>query len=270
MAGQAVFATRHGGSMADIETQIEGRVFVITINRPDARNAVSPEVAEGLDAAITQLEETDELWVGILTSSDDRAFSAGADLKVVSQGRFQDMFTPEGGFAGITKRDRTKPIIAAVNGDALAGGCEIALACDLIVAAEHARFGLPEVRRSLVAAAGGLFRLPARIPENVAMEMILTGLPISAKRAYELGLVNRVVPTEEVMDAAFELAGAIIEAAPIAVRESRRVVIDCMRKAEEDGWDHSNRAMARVSGTEDFMEGPRAFVEKRPPEWKAR
>lgn len=256
--------------MAEVETQPDGRTLVITINRPEARNAVSPEVAQGIENAITELESTDGLWVGILTSSDERAFSAGADLKVVSQGRFQDMFTVDGGFAGIVKRDRSKPLIAAVNGDALAGGCEIALACDLIVAAEHARFGLPEVRRSLVAAAGGLFRLPARIPENLAMEMILTGLPISAKRAYEIGLVNRVVPTENVMEAAFELAGAIIEAAPLAVRESRRVVIDAMRKYEEEGWDHSSRAMARVSSTEDFMEGPRAFVEKRPPEWKAR
>lgn len=256
--------------MPEVETRPDGRVLVITINRPEARNAVSPEVAQGLEAAVNELESSDDLWVGILTSSDERAFSAGADLKVVSQGRFQDMFTSEGGFAGIVKRERSKPLIAAVNGDALAGGFEIALSCDLIVAAEHARFGLPEVRRSLVAAAGGLFRLPARVPENVAMEMILTGLPISAIRAYELGLVNRVVPTEGVMDAAFELAGAIAEAAPLAVRESRQVVIDSLRHMEEAGWDHSSRAMARVSSSEDFMEGPRAFIEKRPPEWKAR
>lgn len=256
--------------MAEVETKVDGRTLIITLNRPEARNAVSPEVAQGLEAALIELETSDDLWIGILTSSDDRAFCAGADLKVVSQGKFQEIFTSEGGFAGITKRERSKPLIAAVNGDALAGGCEIALSCDLIVASEHARFGLPEVRRSLVAAAGGLFRLPARIPETIAMEMILTGLPISATRGYDLGLVNRVVPTDQVMEAAFEIAGAILEAAPLAVRESRRVVVDSLRRDEEEGWDHSSRAMARVSSSQDFMEGPRAFIEKRPPNWQAK
>lgn len=256
--------------MAEVETRAEGRVLVITINRPEARNAVSPEVAQGLEAALTELETTDDLWVGILTSSSEKAFSAGADLSVIARGGFQDIFTPEGGFAGFVKRHRNKPVIAAVNGDALAGGCEIALACDLILAADHARFGVPEVRRGLIAAAGALFRLPSRIPENIAMEMILTGLPITAQRAYELGLVNRVVPLDELMDASMEMANSIIEAAPLATRESRRVVLETLRKVEEDGWDHSSRSMAKVASTEDFAEGPRAFFEKRDPQWKAK
>jgi enoyl-CoA hydratase len=257
--------------MALVEVETDGKIRVFTINRPEQRNAISPEVSKELDAAIAEFEADDEVWVGIVTGAGDKAFSAGADLKAVASGRMQEIWTSEGGFAGITKRRRTKPLIAAVNGDALAGGCEIALACDLIVAAEHARFGLPEVRRSLVAAAGGLFRLPRRIPLNVAMEMILTGLPISARRAYELGLVNRVVPSEHLMAAAYELANAILECAPIAVRESRKVVLEALTAEEEDhGWELSARATATVVTTEDFLEGPRAFIEKREPVWKGR
>lgn len=257
--------------MALVEVNTEGRIRVITINRPDQRNAISPEVSQELDRAMEEFEADEEAWVGIVTGAGDKAFSAGADLKAIAGGRMQEIWTSEGGFAGITKRRRSKPLIAAVNGDALAGGCEIALACDLIVAAEHARFGLPEVRRSLVAAAGGLFRLPRRIPLNVAMEMILTGLPISARRAYELGLVNRVVPADRLMSAAYEMAEAILECAPIAVRESRRVVLESLTASEEDrGWDLSARATAAVVTTEDFLEGPRAFVEKRDPVWKGR
>lgn len=257
--------------MALVETATEGRVRILTINRPDQRNAISPEVSAELDAAISDFEKAEDVWVGIITGAGDKAFSAGADLKAIAAGRMQEIWTAEGGFAGITKRTRTKPMIAAVNGDALAGGCEIVLACDLIVAAEHARFGLPEVRRSLIAAAGGLFRLPRRLPLSVAMEMILTGLPISARRAYELGLVNRVVPADQVMPAALELAAAIVECAPIAVRESRRVVVESLLASEEDrGWELSARATAAVVSTEDFLEGPRAFVEKREPQWKGR
>ncbi|MER3395471.1 MAG: enoyl-CoA hydratase [Acidimicrobiia bacterium] len=257
--------------MALVESSTEGRIRIVTINRPDQRNAISPEVSTQLEAAISEFEKDNDVWVGIITGAGDKAFSAGADLKAIAAGRMQEIWTAEGGFAGITKRSRTKPIIAAVNGDALAGGCEIALACDLIVAAEHARFGLPEVRRSLIAAAGGLFRLPRRLPLSVAMEMILTGLPISARRAYELGLVNRVVPADQVMSAAMELAGAIAECAPVAVRESRRVVVESLLASEEDrGWELSARATATVVGTEDFLEGPRAFVEKREPRWKGR
>ncbi len=257
--------------MALVETSTEERVRVITINRPEQRNAISPEVSAELDAAFSEFEQDEDVWVAILTGAGEKAFSAGADLKAIAAGRMQEIWTADGGFAGITKRSRSKPVIAAVNGDALAGGCEIALACDLIVAAEHARFGLPEVRRSLVAAAGGLFRLPRRLPLGVAMEMILTGLPISARRAYELGMVNRVVPLDQLMPTAFELAGAIIECAPIAVRESRRVVLESLLASEEErGWDLSARATATVVSTEDFLEGPRAFVEKREPQWKGR
>lgn len=257
--------------MSLVETSTEGRIRILTINRPDQRNAISPEVSQELDRAIGDFEKDDDVWVGILTGAGDKAFSAGADLKAIAAGRMHEIWTADGGFAGITKRKRLKPVIAAVNGDALAGGCEIALACDLAVAAEHARFGLPEVRRSLVAAAGGLFRLPRRVPVGVAMEMILTGLPISARRAYDLGLINRVVPSDQLMTTAFELAGAIVECAPIAVRESRRVVVESLLAAEEErGWELSARATATVVGTEDFMEGPKAFVEKREPQWKGR
>jgi enoyl-CoA hydratase len=253
--------------MVDYEKR--GRVAVLTINRPEARNAVNGAVASGMEAAIDRLEEDDEVWVGIVTGTGP-VFSAGADLKAIASGDAAALNTERGGFAGIAKRERTKPIIAAVDGPALAGGTEIVLSCDMVVASSNARFGIPEVKRSLVAGAGGLFRLPRVLPRNIAMELALTGDPIDAERAYQLGMVNELVEPGTVVDAAIALAERICANAPVAVRESRRVVIEAAQVDEATGWKLTNAAFGNVVKTEDFAEGPRAFIEKRAPEWKGR
>jgi enoyl-CoA hydratase len=252
--------------MATIEYTTEGHVAVITINRPEARNAVNGEVARGIEEAIDKLEEDDSLWLGILTGVPP-VFSAGADLKEINAGRAGDLQTKRGGFAGITRRERTKPIIAAVDGPALAGGTEITLACDLIVASTSAQFGIPEVKRCLVAAGGGLFRLPRKLPFNIAMELTLTGDPINAERAHHFGLVNVLCEPGEALDKARELAARIEANAPVAVRESRRVVYEAMNQDEEAGWSLSAKAMAVAMSSEDMKEGLTAFIEKRAPNW---
>lgn len=246
-----------------------GHAAVITIRRPEARNAVSAEVAQGMEAALDRLEEEPDLWVGVVTG-DGPVFSAGADLKAIAAGRGADLSTERGGFGGITRRERTKPVIAAVDGPALAGGCEIALACDLIVASGAASFGLPEVKRSLVAAAGGLFRLPRALPPKVAMQVVLTGDPIPAERAHALGMVSELVEPGQALDAALALAERITANAPLAVRESRKVVLAAATADDDELWRMSRDGMAAVQRTEDFAEGPRAFIEKRPPVWKGR
>lgn len=252
-----------------IEMDIDDRVALITINRPDARNAVNGEVANGIESAIDRLEDDDDLWVGILTGAGP-VFSAGADLKAIASGEAASLITQRGGFAGLVQRERAKPLIAAVDGPALAGGCELALACDLIVASSEAKFGIPEVKRSLVAAAGGLFRLHRKLPVNVALELAMTGEPIDAERAHHFGLVSRVVEPGEAVTGARELAATICANAPLAVRESRKVMLATLGLDEETGWKLSGQAMARVMSSEDFAEGPRAFIEKREPEWKGR
>lgn len=255
--------------MATIEYTTEGHRALITINRPEARNAVNGDVASGIEEAIDRFEADDSLWVGILTGVPP-VFSAGADLKEINAGRAAALNTERGGFAGITRRDRTKPIVAAVDGPALAGGTEIALACDLIVASANATFGVPEVKRSLAAAAGGLFRLPRKLPFNVAMEMVLTGDPIDAARAHQLGLVNVLCEAGEALDKARELAGRIEANAPVAVRASRQVVLAAMTEDEDTGWRLSAEAMAKAMSSEDSKEGLVAFIEKRPPQWTGR
>jgi enoyl-CoA hydratase len=252
-----------------IDYEQRGRVAVLTINRPEARNAVNGDVASGLEAAIDRVEEDPETWVAVLTGTGT-VFSAGADLKAIATGQAAALNTSKGGFAGIARRERTKPIIAAVNGPALAGGCEIVLSCDLVVAASEATFGIPEVKRSLVAGAGGLFRLPRAVPRAIAMELALTGDPISAQRAYDLGFVNEVVAADQVVDAAVALAERICANAPVAVRESRKVVLEGTMADDETAWRLTNEAFGRVVQTEDFAEGPKAFIEKRPPAWKGR
>jgi enoyl-CoA hydratase len=253
-----------------IDVEERGHVAVLTINRPEARNAVNGDVANGLEAAIDRVEESDDLWVAVLTGAGT-TFSAGADLKAIASGQAGSLQTKRGGFAGFVRRERTKPVIAAVDGPALAGGCEIVLACDLVVASTNARFGVPEVKRSLAAAAGGLFRLPQMLPPRVAMELVLTGDPIEADRAHQLGMVNRLVDPGKAVDAAVELAEAICANAPLAVRESRKVVLASLAHHNEDElWNMSIAAMANLAQTEDFAEGPRAFIEKRAPEWKGR
>jgi enoyl-CoA hydratase len=197
-------------------------------------------------------------------------FSAGADLKAIASGQAADLQTKRGGFGGIAARQRTKPLIAAVDGPALAGGTEIVLSCDLVVASTNARFGIPEVKRSLVAAAGGLFRLPRALPRNIAMELALTGDPIDAERAHHFGLVNELVEPGKALEAALALAERVTVNAPIAVRESRRVLLDGMLADDDTAWKITFDAMAKAMATEDFAEGPRAFIEKRAPEWKGR
>eukprot|EP01012_Entosiphon_sulcatum_P035147 TRINITY_DN4460_c0_g1_i1.p2 TRINITY_DN4460_c0_g1~~TRINITY_DN4460_c0_g1_i1.p2 ORF type:complete len:267 (-),score=54.13 TRINITY_DN4460_c0_g1_i1:73-846(-) len=245
-----------------VEFEARGHIAIISFNRPEQRNAVNAGVATAMEAAIKRFEADDELWVGVLTGKG-KVFCAGADLKALGSG----LETPEGGFAGLVRRKRSKPLIAAVDGPALAGGLEVALSCDMIVASEAAQFGLPEVKRSLVAAAGGVFRLPRRVPYQVAMEMVLTGDPIPVQRAYTLGLVNEVVPAGKALEAAIKLAERIIENAPLAVRESRAIVVEAPYITEETGWKMSKQAFSNVANSPDFFEGPRAFAEKRKPKW---
>jgi len=252
-----------------VDYRQEGRVAVLTINRPEARNAVNGDVARGMEEAIDRLEGDDDTWIGVV-AGEGPVFSAGADLKAIASGQAADLQTKRGGFGGITARERTKPLIAAVDGPALAGGCEIVLSCDLVVASTNARFGIPEVKRSLVAAAGGLFRLPRAVPRNVAMELALTGDPIDAERAHAFGLVNELVEPGKALEAALALAERINANAPVAVRQSRRVVVEGMLADDDTAWKVTGDAMAKAMSTEDFAEGPRAFIEKRPPEWKGR
>jgi enoyl-CoA hydratase len=253
--------------MVDYET--DGRIAILTINRPDARNAVNGEVAAGMEAAIDRLEDDPEVWIGVLTGAGP-VFSAGADLKAIASGQAAALATERGGFAGIVARQRTKPLIAACDGPALAGGTEIVLSCDLVVASTAARFGVPEVKRSLVAAAGGLFRLQRVLPRNIATEMVLTGDPISAERAHHFGMVNELCEPGEALATALALAQRLAVNAPLAVRESLAVMRQAEGLADDEALRLSGQAMGRLARTEDFAEGPRAFIEKRPPQWKGR
>jgi enoyl-CoA hydratase len=252
-----------------ISYRVTGHTAVIRLNRPEVRNAVNAPMARAIEAAWDRVEEDPEVWTAVLTATG-AAFCAGIDLNSVASGGFRDVATERGGFAGLVQRSRTKPLIAAVEGPALAGGCELVLTCDLVVASETARFGIPEVKRSLLAGAGGLIRLPRRLPRNIAMQMALTGEPISAARAAEFGLVNELVPAGQAFDRAFALAEQINANAPLAVRASRTALLECLEAPEEEGWRISWRAAKSLFDTEDFREGPRAFLEKRPPQWKAK
>ena len=249
---------------------IEPHIALVTINRPEARNAVNGAVAEGLEAAVERIEADPDLWAAILTGAGPIAFCAGADLKDVSNGRGHTLATKNGGFGGFVRAKRTKLWIAAAQGHALAGGLELLLSCDLSVVADTANFGLPEVKRSLVAGAGGVFRLPRALPRALALEMIATGDPIPAARAFHYGLVNAMVPADKVIETALALARRVAVNAPAAVRESLAVARQAYDLAESALWDMCGEAGRRVRETEDFQEGPRAFVEKRPPNWTGR
>ncbi len=257
-----------------VEYEKRGRVGVITLNRPEARNAINGDVASAFEAALDALEGDDDVWVGVLranTAGQERpVFCAGADLKAINSGQAGSLNTPRGGFAGFVYRERKKPIIAAVDGRATAGGCEIVLSTDLVVASTRSAFGLAEVLRNLVAGAGGLFRLPQLIGKNAAMEVILTGQPLTAQRAYELGMVNRLVEPADVETEAMALAERICGAAPLAVWESRKVVNASMYESEETLISMTNKAFGAILASEDTKEGLTAFIEKRPPNWKGR
>lgn len=248
----------------------DDRVAVITIDRPDQRNAIDGPTGRALASAFDAAEQDENVWAVVLTGTGDKAFCAGADLRAAATGEGADGLFTEAGFAGITSREFPKPLIAAVNGSALAGGFEIVLACDLVVAAEHATFGLPEVRWGIVAGAGGLVRLPRRAPLAVTMELVMTGDQIDARRALELGLVNRVVPAGHDVEEALALAQRICTRAPLAVRASKRVARRSAETSERDAWDLNTEVVNEVMRSDDAREGPRAFAEKRAPRWVAR
>ena len=254
--------------MADeVLRERRGHIEILTINRPEARNAINRATALALSDALDECESDDDVWVVVLTGAGDKAFSAGMDLKAFAMGEFP---ITEKGFGGITKREFSKPLIAAANGSALAGGFEMMISCDMVVAAAHAKFGIPEASRGLVAGAGGLIRLPKLIPIAVAYEMALTAQPIDAQRAYELGLVNLVVHGDEVVNAAVELAERIAKNAPLAVRTSKAVIRRARELNEDDAWTVNDEAFAMIGRSADAMEGAVAFAEKREPNWQGK
>jgi enoyl-CoA hydratase len=252
---------------APVLTERRDGVLLITLNRPEARNAVNLAVAQGIASALDALDGDPDVTVGVLTGAGP-GFCAGMDLKAFVAG--ERPFLEDRGFAGIVRRGARKPLIAAVEGFAVAGGLEIALACDLIVAARGARLGIPEVKRSLVAAAGALRRLPRRVPYGVAMEMALTGEPIAAERGYELGLVNRLAEPGGAVAAAIELAGAIAVNGPLAVTATKAILERQADWAEDEFWDRQGEIADPVFGSEDAREGAIAFSERREPVWTGR
>ena len=249
-----------------LERERRGRVEILRLNRPEARNAMSPELSQAIEDALDETESDRGVRAVVLTGTGP-VFCAGADLKVVASGGGMNIETAKGGFGGVVKRDLAKPLIAAVNGHALAGGFELVLACDLVVAAEGADFGLPEAKRGLLAAAGGPFRLARRVPLATALEIVMTGDPIPAARAFELGLVNRVVPADAVVDEAVALAERILVNSPTAVRVVRALVRESVGIDEDEAWALTRRLAADVIASGDAIEGSTAFAEKRTPVW---
>ncbi|MGD9797929.1 MAG: crotonase/enoyl-CoA hydratase family protein [Acidimicrobiia bacterium] len=249
-----------------LDVEILGRTAVLTLNRPEARNAIDGETATALEAAVDRIEADDEVWTAVLTGAGGM-FSAGADLKVLSAGRDKELFTKRGNFGGFVLLPRTKPVIAAVEGPALAGGCELAHACDLIVSSTTARFGLPEVKRSLVAAAGGLARLPRVLPPQVAAHMLLTGDPIDGQRAYDLGMVCELTQPGGALEAALALASKLNANAPLAVRHTARILREAADRTFDETFKEGRAAIRELLASDDYRGGPRAFVEKRAPVW---
>jgi enoyl-CoA hydratase/carnithine racemase len=251
-------------STTEVRTERIGSTLLVTIDRPRARNAVDAAVATGLAAALDELEADPALRAGVLTGAEG-TFSAGMDLKAALRGESPEI---EGrGFGGLTEAVLTKPLIAAVEGWAMGGGFELALGCDLIVAAEDARFGLPEVKRGLIAAGGGVIRLPRRIPYHLAMELLLTGEPVSGRRAGELGLVNRVTATGDTTAAALRLAEQLALNAPLALTAVKRIVRAADGVPEADAFAVQREEMGGLMASADVREGMTAFAERRAPQW---
>jgi enoyl-CoA hydratase len=251
----------------EVRTERVGSSLLITIDRPKARNAVNAAVAAGVTAALDELEADPELRVGVLTGAGG-TFCTGMDLKAALKGESPEV--PGRGFAGLTEARLSKPLIAAVEGYALGGGCELALGCDLIVAAEDAKFGLPEVTRGLIAAGGGVIRLPKRIPYHLAMEFLLTGEPVSGSRAGELGLANRVTASGEAVAVALQLAERLTANAPLALAAVKKVVRAADGVPEAESLTVMRKEMGVLMSSADAHEGMTAFAERRAPQWKGK
>jgi crotonobetainyl-CoA hydratase len=244
-------------------------VLVITLNRPEARNAVDHDVCVGVGAAVTAADEDPSVRALVLTGAGDQAFSAGADLKAIMRGeRILEEGKEHWSIAGFANHFTSKPTIAAVNGAALGGGTELALSCDLIVAVDTASFGLPEVKRGLIAGAGGAFRLAHQLPHRIGLELLLTGEPLAAADALRWGLINRVVAPGKALEVALQLADAIAANAPLAVQASKRIAYGGQQA--QALWDLTAQEFTALARSEDAKEGPRAFAEKRVPVWTAR
>jgi enoyl-CoA hydratase len=248
-------------------TERRERILLITINRPDQRNAVNAAVAAGIAAALDELDADSELTLGVLTGAG-KGFCAGMDLKAFVAG--ERPWAADRGFAGIAQRAADKPLIAAIEGFAVAGGLEVALACDMIVAARGAKLGIPEVKRSLVAAGGALLRLPRVLPRTVAMELALTGDPITAERGYELGMVNRLAEPGQAVATALELAGRIAANGPLALAATKRIMSESVDWPDSEFFARQGEITGPVMASEDAREGATAFAEKRPPVWRRR
>lgn len=251
----------------DVLVERRDGVQIITINRPEAKNALNGAVAQGIADAVDELDESDDLHVGVLTGAGG-TFCAGMDLKAFLRGETPTVGNR--GLGGITQAPPRKPLIGAVEGWAVAGGFELLLACDMVVAAETSKLGVPEVKRALVAGAGAALLLPQRIPQAIALELLLTGDPITAERAAQLGLVNRVTPAGGALDGAVELARTIAANGPLAVAITKQIARSSSDWTFEEGWKHQGRIMEPVFTSEDAREGATAFAEKRPPVWKGR
>jgi enoyl-CoA hydratase/carnithine racemase len=251
----------------EVLVDVTDGIMTVTLNRPEAKNAANRAVAVGVAAAMDELDSNDSIHVAILTGAGG-TFCAGMDLKAFVSG---EMPVVEGrGFAGLTESTPRKPLIGAIEGYALAGGLELAISCDLLVTADDAKFGIPEVKRGLAAAAGGLIRLPRQIPSRLAMELAITGDFISAERAYEIGLVNQVVPSGTALEAAKALAARIVANGPLAVAISKQVIQESASWSEDEMWQKQQEIVMPVFSSEDAMEGSIAFAEKRAPNWKGK